>query len=98
MIHYLMTENGQATQNIYAKSYSREFGLLEEWKLKPSSFDNLDVYEKEICSVLELAVPAWHSGITWKQSGYIERIQKVAVRLLLSIDWLLWHTLLLHPA
>ena len=37
----------------------------------------LDVYEKEIRSILELAVPAWHSGITLKQSRDIERVQKV---------------------
>ena len=44
----------------------------------------LDVYLKEIRSVLELAVPAWHSGITVKQSNDIERVQKVAVKIILS--------------
>ena len=44
----------------------------------------LDVYEKEIRSILELAVPAWHSGITLKQSRDIERVQKVAVKIILS--------------
>ena len=44
----------------------------------------LDVYEKDICSVLELTLPAWHSGITIKQSLEIERVQKVAVNIILS--------------
>ena len=44
----------------------------------------LDVYEKEIRSVLELAVPAWHSGLTAKQSDDIERVPRVAVRIILS--------------
>ena len=44
----------------------------------------LDVYLKEIRSVLELAVPAWHSGLTRKESAEIERIQKVAVNIILS--------------
>ena len=39
----------------------------------------LDVYIKEIRSVMELAVPAWHSGHTVKQSADIERVQRVAV-------------------
>ena len=32
----------------------------------------LDVYMKEIRAVLELAVPAWHSGLTKRQSAEIE--------------------------
>ena len=44
----------------------------------------LDVYLKEIRSVVELAVPAWHSGLTIKQSADIERVQRVAVNIILS--------------
>ena len=33
---------------------------------------------KEIRILVELAVPAWHSGLTQKQSMDIERVQKVA--------------------
>ena len=35
-----------------------------------------DVYKKEIRSLLEYAVPVWHSSITVKQSNQIERVQK----------------------
>ena len=44
----------------------------------------LDVYVKEVRSVLELAVPAWSSGLTKDQSEQIERVQKVSVRLILG--------------
>ena len=44
----------------------------------------LDVYMKEVRSVLELAVPAWHSGLTVRQSADIERVQRVAVHIILS--------------
>ena len=47
-------------------------------------FIMLDVYVKEIRSVMELAVPAWHSGLTVKQSADIERVQKVAIQIILS--------------
>ena len=39
---------------------------------------------KEIRAILELAVPAWHSGLTRKQSADIERVQRVAVSIILS--------------
>ena len=44
----------------------------------------LDVYVKEIRSVLELAVPAWHSGLTVRQTADIERVQRVAFYIILS--------------
>ena len=44
----------------------------------------LDVYMKEIRAVLELAVPAWHSGLTKRQAADIERVQRVACSIILS--------------
>ena len=44
----------------------------------------LDVSFEEIRSVLELAVPAWHSHRTQTQSTDIERVQRVAVTIILS--------------
>ena len=44
----------------------------------------LDVYMKEIRSVVELAVPAWHSGLTLAQTADIERVQKVALSIILG--------------
>ena len=43
-----------------------------------------DVYTKEVRCKLELAVPAWHSGLTKQQSADIERVQKIAFRLILG--------------
>ena len=43
-----------------------------------------DVYCKEIRSSLEFAVPVWHPGITKNESISIERIQKVAFRIILQ--------------
>ena len=39
---------------------------------------------KEVRVHLELAVPVWHSGLTLKQSADIERVQRVAVSILLG--------------
>ena len=43
-----------------------------------------DVYIKEVRSLLELAVPVWHSGLTKHQSKDIERIQKIAFKIILG--------------
>ena len=49
--------------------------------MKQLGLDNkllLDVYYKEIRSILEFAVPVWHSGLTASQSKTIENVQKHA--------------------
>ena len=43
-----------------------------------------DVYTKEIRSILELAVPVWHSGLTNQQTADIESVQRVAMRIILQ--------------
>ena len=47
-----------------------------------------DVYIKEIRSILEFAVPVWHSGLTRKQAFEIEKIQKLALRIILHQNYL----------
>ena len=66
------------------KAYSKMWTLrrMKVLDLDPSII--LDVYVKEIRSLVELAVPAWHSGLTLKQSSDIERVQRVAVSIILS--------------
>ena len=46
-----------------------------------------DVYIKEIRSILELAVPVWHSRLTKQQATDIERIQKMAFCIILQEDY-----------
>ena len=58
-------------------------------RLKKLRFDVhhiLDVYTKEVRSLLELAVPAWHSGLTKLQSYQIERVQKTAFKIIIGED------------
>ena len=50
-----------------------------------------DVYCKEVRSILEFGVPVWHPGLTKKDANNIERIQKVAFKIILQakfIDYL----------
>ena len=43
-----------------------------------------DVFCKEVRSILEFGVPVWHPGLTQNDSISIERIQKVAFRMILQ--------------
>ena len=49
--------------------------------------DLLDVYVKQIRSVLELALPAWHGAITLAEQMDIERIQKSVAHIILGEDY-----------
>ena len=72
------------TQYICAKAFKKIWILRRMKKLDVEPLDILEVYMKEIRSILELAVPAWHSGLTVKQAADIERVQRVAVAIILS--------------
>ena len=53
-------------------------------QLNLSTFQLYDVFNKEVRSVLEMAAPVWHSGLTKKQRNNIDRIQKIAFRIILG--------------
>ena len=55
--------------------------------MKKSGLDErelIDAYCKEVRSLLELAVPVWHSGLSKAQSNQIERIQKCSLAAILG--------------
>ena len=43
-----------------------------------------EIYCKEIRSIVEFGVPVWHPGLTNKDSNDIERIQKLAFKIILE--------------
>ena len=47
----------------------------------------LDIYIKQIRSVLEMAVPAWQSSLTIADKLKIERVQKAALHIILGSDY-----------
>ena len=44
----------------------------------------LEMFKLKIRSILELACPVWHSAITVKENNDIERVQKIALRIILG--------------
>ena len=47
----------------------------------------LDVYHKQVRSVLEMAVPVWHPAITQQEAKQVERIQKCALYIILGNNY-----------
>ena len=74
--------------------YICQRAMARMWILRRMRTHHLDVdlicdtYVKEIRSILELAVPVWHSGLTLKLSRDIERIQKVALSIILGDSYI----------
>ena len=66
------------TDYICKKAYKKMWMLTRMKVLDIEPLVILDVYTKEIRSLLELAVPAWNSGLTQKQVADIERVLRVA--------------------
>ena len=72
------------TSYICQKARSKLWILRRLLKVELDIHQMFDVYSKEIRSILEMAVPVWHSGLTRKQSSEIENIQKMAMKIILQ--------------
>ena len=67
--------------------YARLWMLRWQKGLGASSEEMLDVYEKQIRCVLELAVAVWQPGLTQQETIQLERVQKSAFSIMLGDDY-----------
>ena len=74
----------QNTEYICSKARQKLWVLRRMVKLELDIFKMFDVYTKEVRSILELAVPVWHSRLTGQQTSDIERIQKISFKIILQ--------------
>ena len=72
------------TEFMCKKAFKNIWILRRIKALKMDPFTILDYYFKEIRVHVELAVPVWHSGLTVRLSADIERVQRVAVSIVLG--------------
>jgi hypothetical protein len=72
------------TDYICQKAAQKLWTLRRLKKFNLDIFKIFDVYSKEVRSLLELAVPVWHSGLTKHESARIETIQKTAFKIILG--------------
>ena len=75
------------TEYIVKRAFKRIW-MLKRLKNHGASDDQLiDVYVKQIRSVLELAVPAWHSSLILADKLSIERVQKAALQVIFGLNY-----------
>ena len=72
------------TDYICKKGFARLWILRRLKGLGASQTELIDVYQKQVRSVLELAVPVWQPGITKFEKNQIERVQKCALFIILG--------------
>ena len=64
------------TEYLTKKAYQKLWSIKRLIKHGASLDDIIDIYEKQVRSVLEFGVPVWNSGITKEEALEIERVQK----------------------
>ena len=72
------------TNYICKRGYSRLWLLRRLNKLGATIEEMLDVYQKQVRSILEFAVPVWQAGITQQEIKQIERVQRTAFYIILG--------------
>ena len=78
----------QNTEFICKRARSKIFLLRNMKRSGLVRNELIDAYVKEVRSLLELAVPVWHSGITLDQEIKIERVQKSALSIILGKSYI----------
>ena len=76
------------TDYICQKGYKRLWILRRLKLLGASEKELLDVYQKQVRSVLELAVPVWQPALTAQEKSQIERVQKCALHIILGSNYM----------
>ena len=84
------------TEYIVARAFSRLWVLRRLKALGASQCDLIDVFIKQVRSVVELAVPAWHSGLTKSETMDIERVQRAALYIILGSGFTTYGDALKH--
>ena len=72
---------------ITKKAYSRIWLIRRLKQMGANTNELIDVYEKEIRSVLEFASVVWHAGLTVSNTTDIERVQKTFLAIVLGKDY-----------
>ena len=75
------------TKFICQKARRKIWILRRMVELDLDPFVMLDIYHKEVRSIVEMAVSAWHPGLTKIQTKDIERIQKMSFKIILGQNY-----------
>ena len=70
-----------------SKAYSRVWMLRRLKTLGTEKSDLLDVYIKQVRSILEFAVPVWHPSLTLADKANLECVQKTVLHVILGENY-----------
>ena len=76
------------TRNMVLKGYRRLWILKRLKNLGAGDVELVDIYVKQIRSVLEYAVPVWQGALSLSEKRDLERVQKSACRIILKNKYL----------
>ena len=78
---------GSNTESMVSRA-NRKLWILRRLKGSGAREEDLvDIYIKQVRSLLEFAVPAWNGGISQAQQVDIERVQKCALHIILDDEY-----------
>ena len=75
------------TEYIIERAFKRVWMVKRLYNLGATEIQMLDVYIKQVRSILELAVPAWHPSLTIADKLAIERVQKSALQIIYGLEY-----------
>ena len=75
------------TANLVKKGMGKIWMIRRLKNIGATTEELLEVYKLQVRSTLELAAPVWHSGITGEESDDLERVQKIAFRIILGENY-----------
>ena len=75
------------TEYIVKRAYKKLWVVRRLKGLGANEDELIDIFVKQVRSILELAVPAWHGALTQENRMDIERVQKAALHIVLGNDY-----------
>ncbi len=70
------------TQSLVRRAYAKIWMLRRLKRMKASRTAMLLIYFRHVRSILEFGVPTWNGAITQKEVAKLERVQRVALKLI----------------
>ena len=83
------------TKQMTSKAYKRLWIVRRLLKLGACKKDLIDIYEKQVRSILEYGSPVWNSALTQQEITDIERVQKTFLHIILGRKYINYDSALL---
>ena len=79
------------TRKMVSRAYKKLWIIRRLKNLGAENTDLVDIFSKQVRSVLEFGAPVWQSGITDREKQDIERVQKTFCKIILKDQYQSYH-------